>query len=56
MIRVQLEVPADADADVLKALRAVGAALPKASVQETFTAPENTYGLTVHVLPDEKEE
>jgi len=52
MIRVRVEVPADGgDGAVVKALRAVGAAL-KAPVEFSKTAPENSYGLTLHVYPD----
>lgn len=54
MFRVQLEVPADGNKEVLAALRAVGAAL-KVSIEESATAPPDSYGLSVHVYPDKKE-
>jgi hypothetical protein len=58
MFRVQLQLPPDADEAVVEALRAVGTSLGVApsEVEESNDAPENTYGLTVHVLPDPKEE
>jgi hypothetical protein len=58
MFRVQVQLPPDADPAVVEALRAIGTALGvvPSEVEETLDASENTYGVTVHVLPDEKEE
>jgi hypothetical protein len=55
MFRVQVQLPPDADPAVVEALRAVGVALG-VEVEETSDAPAETYGLTVHALPDPKEE
>lgn len=54
MYRVQVQLPPDADETVVEALRAVGTALD-VEVEVTEDAAAETYGLTVHKLPDEKE-
>lgn len=58
MFRVQVQLPPDADEAVAAALQAVGTSLGVApsEVEVSTDAPENTYGVTVHVLPESKEE
>jgi hypothetical protein len=54
MYRVQIEIPEDADPKVVEALKAAAHALSD-DAEHIATASPNSYSLTVHVLPDEKE-
>jgi hypothetical protein len=52
--KILLEVPVETDEKVVEALRAVGTAL-QTDVVQSATASPDSYSLTVHVFPDEKE-
>jgi hypothetical protein len=54
--RIRIEIPQDADKAVVQALRAVAHAIPGAGIEEHAEASPNSYSLTVHVIPDAKEE
>lgn len=53
--RVRVEVPAKADATVVRALQSVGEALPGAQIEKVVGAPPNTYSVTIHVVPDKEQ-
>lgn len=54
--RIRIEIPQDANKAVVKALREVANAFPDAEIEEHAEASPNSYSLTVHVIPDAKEE
>jgi hypothetical protein len=56
MYRIKIEIPADADDAVVKALRDLARSLADAVPDETTTAPENSYSLTIHAFPDKEKE
>jgi hypothetical protein len=56
MYRIKIELPAEADDAVVKALRDTARSLADAVPDESSNAPENSYSLTVHVFPDKEKE
>jgi hypothetical protein len=53
--KVQFEVPEDADPKVVDALKAAAKSLDN-DVEGARTGAVDSYSLTVHVIPDAKEE
>jgi hypothetical protein len=54
--RIRIDIPANGDQGVVKALRAAAKVFSGAEIEEVAGAPSNSYSLTVHVFPDPTKE
>ncbi len=51
-LRIRIDLPAEADKAVAKALRAAAKAFSGATIEEAVDAPSDSYSLTVHAYPE----